>query len=125
MVNYQPNVIVLNPTDLHKIVLLKSTANEYLKNQIYQGLQPTINGVPVVLNNGVTAGKFLVMDSQRATQLWVRDGLGVEFSREDSTNFRDGFITVKAVERVALTNYEPKAIVQGTFSTAKTALETA
>ena len=96
-----------------------------MKNQIYQGLQPTINGVPVVLNNGVTAGKFLVMDSQRATQLWVRDGLGVEFSREDSTNFRDGFITVKAVERVALTNYETKAIVQGTFSTAKTALETA
>lgn len=125
LANYQPNVIVLNPTDLHKIVLLKSTANEYLKNQIYQGLQPTINGVPVVLNNGVTAGKFLVMDSQRATQLWVRDGLGVEFSREDSTNFRDGFITVKAVERVALTNYETKAIVQGTFSTAKTALETA
>lgn len=125
LVNYQPNVIVLNPTDLHKIVLLKSTANEYLKNQIYQGLQPTINGVPVVLNNGVTAGKFLVMDSQRATQLWVRDGLGVEFSREDSTNFRDGFITVKAVERVALSNYETKAIVQGTFSTAKTALETA
>ena len=125
LANYTPNVIVLNPTDLHKIVLLKSTANEYLKNQIYQGLAPTINGIPVVTNTACTAGKFLVMDSQRATQLWVRDGLGVEFSREDSTNFRDGFVTVKAVERVALTNYETKAIVQGTFSTAKTALETA
>lgn len=125
LANYQPNVIVLNPTDLHKIVLLKSTANEYLKNQIYQGLQPTINGVPVVMNTAITAGKFLVMDAARATQLWVRDGLGIEFSREDSTNFRDGFITVKAVQRCALTNYEPKAIVQGTFSTAKTALETA
>ena len=124
LANYQPNVIVLNPTDLHKIVLLKSTANEYLKNQIYQGLQPSINGVPVITNNGVTAGKFLIMDSQRATQLWVRDGLGVEFSREDGQNFREGFITVKAVQRVALTNYETKAIVQGTFSTAKAALET-
>ena len=124
LANYRPNVIVLNPTDLHKIVLLKSTANEYLKNQIYQGLAPTINGIPVVTNTACTAGKFLVMDSQRATQLWIRDGLSVEFSREDSTNFRSGFVTVRAFERAALTNYETKAIVQGTFSTAKAALET-
>lgn len=123
--NYKANVIMLNPTDLHKIVLLKSTANEYLKNQIYQGLQPSIAGVPIVTNTAVTAGKFLAMDSNRATQLWVRQNLAVEFSKEDSTNFRDGFITVRATERVALSNYEPKAIVQGTFSTAKTALETA
>ena len=122
--NYKANVIMLNPTDLHKIVLLKSTANEYLKNQIYQGLQPSIAGVPIVTNTAVTAGKFLAMDSNRATQLWVRQNLAVEFSKEDSTNFRDGFITVRATERVALSNYEPKAIVQGTFSTAKTALET-
>lgn len=125
LANYKANVIMLNPTDLHKIVLLKSTANEYLKNQIYQGLQPSIAGVPIVTNTAVTAGKFLAMDSNRATQFWVRQNLAVEFSKEDSTNFRDGFITVRATERVALTNYEPKAIVQGTFSTAKTALETA
>ena len=125
LANYNANVIMVNPTDLHKIVLLKSTANEYLKNQIYQGLQPSIAGVPIVTNTAVTAGKFLMMDSNRATQLWIRENLSVEFSREDSTNFRVGFVTVRATERVALSNYEPAAIVQGTFSTAKTALETA
>lgn len=125
LANYKANVILLNPTDLHKIVLLKSTANEYLKNQIYQGLQPQIGGVPIVTNTAVTAGKFLMMDSNSATQFWIRQNLAVEFSKDDSTNFRDGFVTVRATERVALTNYEPKAIVQGTFSTAKTALETA
>jgi len=124
LANYKANIILLNPTDLHKIVLLKSTANEYLKNQIYQGLQPSVAGVPIVTNTAVTAGKFLMMDSNRATQLWIRQNLAVEFSREDSTNFRDGFVTVRATERVALTNYEPKAIVQGTFATAKAALET-
>lgn len=122
--NYQADTILLNPTDFHKIVLLKSTANEYLKNQIIQGIQPAINGVPITLNTAVTAGKFLVGNLAQASQLWVRDGLGIEFSREDSTNFRDGFVTVRAQERVALTNYSPNAIVQGTFSTAKTALET-
>jgi len=123
--NYQAATILLNPTDFHKIVLLKSTANEYLRNQIIQGVQPAIMGVPIVLSTAVTAGKFLVGNLSLATQLWIRDGLGIEFSREDSTNFRDGFVTVRAQERVALTNYAPNAIVQGTFSTAKAALETA
>ena len=122
--NYQASSILLNPTDLHKIALLKATTNEYLKNQIYTGLTPTIMGVPVVVNTAVTAGKFLLGDLNQATQLWIRDNVSVEFSREDSTNFRDGFVTVKVAERVALTNYQPNAIVQGTFSTAKTALET-
>lgn len=123
--NYQADTILLNPTDFHKIALLKSTANEYLRNQIIQGVQPAIMGVPIVLSTAVTAGKFLVGNLSLATQLWIRDGLGIEFSREDSTNFRDGFVTVRAQERVALTNYAPNAIVQGTFSTAKAALETA
>lgn len=122
--NYKANVVLINPTDMHKIVLLKSTANEYLKNQIYQGLQPSVAGVPIVASTACPNGKFLIMDSNRATQFWVRQNLAVEFSKEDSTNFRDGFITVRATERVALTNYEPKAIIQGTFSSAKTALET-
>ena len=125
LANYQADTILLNPTDLHKIVLLKSTANEYLRQQVFGGLQPQIMGIPITINTAVTAGKFLVMDSRAATQLWVRENLSVEFSREDSTNFRDGFVTVRAVERVALTNYAPNAIVQGTFSTAKAALETA
>ncbi len=123
--NYQADSILLNPVDFHRIVLLKSTANEYLKNQVIQGVQPAIMGVPITLNTAVTAGKFLVGNLSQATQLWIRDGLGVEFFREDSTNFRDGFVTVRAQERIALTNYQPNAIVQGTFSTAKTALETA
>lgn len=124
VLNYQADSIIVNPTDFHKIVLLKSTANEYLKNQVIQGIQPAINGVPITLSTAMPAGKFLVGNLAQATQLWIRDGLGVEFSREDSTNFRDGFVTVRAQERAALTTYQPNAIVQGTFSTAKTALET-
>lgn len=123
--NYSVDTILLNPSDLHKIVLLKSTANEYLRQQIYTGIQPTIMGIPVTVNTAVTAGKFLAMDSRAATQYWIRENLGIEFSREDGTNFQSNFVTVRAQLRAALTNYLPKAIVQGTFSTAKTALETA
>lgn len=122
--NYTASTILLNPTDLHKIVLLKSTANEYLRQQIYSGIQPTIMGIPVTINTAVTAGKFLVGDLGLASQLWIRENLAVEFSREDSTNFRDYFVTVRVQERLAHSVYQPNAVVTGDFSTAKAALET-
>ena len=124
LLNYQADSIIINPTDLHKMILLKSTTNEYLRQQIFSGIQPTISGVPITINTAMPNGKFLVGNLQQATQLWIRENLAVEFSREDSDNFQKNFVTVRAMERVALTNYLPNAIVQGTFSTAKTALET-
>lgn len=121
---YQADYIMLNPTDFHKILLLKDSNNSYLKDQVYAGLQPAFMGVPVVINTAITAGTFLCGNFGVGTQLWVRDNVGVEFFREDGTNVRDGFVTVRVSERVALTNYLPNAFVNGTFSTAKTALET-
>lgn len=117
LVNYRPDYIMLNPTDFSKIVLLKATTNEYLNEQYYMGLQPTFLGVPVVLNTAITAGTYLVGNFGLGTQMWIRENLSLEFFREDGTNVRDGFVTVRLVERIALTNYAPLAIVKGTFAT--------
>lgn len=125
LANYSADYIMINPTDFHKILLLKSSQNEYLVKDWNQGLQPRINGVPVILSTAVTSDKYLVGNFGMGTQLWIRDNVGVEFSRFDSTNFRDGFVTVRIQERVALTNYLPNAFVNGDFSVDKAALETA
>ena len=122
--NYKADYILLNPTDFHKILLLKDTTNNYLKDQVYQGLQPNFLGVPIAVNNEVNAGTFLVGNFGQAAQLWVRDNVSVEFFTEDGTNVRDGFVTVRVMERVALATYLPNGIIDGTFSTAKAALET-
>jgi HK97 family phage major capsid protein len=122
--NYRPDYILLNPTDFHKILLLKDTTNNYLKDQVYQGLQPNFLGVPIAVNNEVNAGSFLVGNFGQACQLWVRENVNVGFYREDGTNIRDGFVTVRVQERIALATYLPNAIIDGVFSTAKTALET-
>lgn len=124
LANYAADYIMINPTDFHKILLLKSSQNEYLVKDWNQGLQPRINGVPVILNTAVTSDKYLVGNFGMGTQLWVRDNVGVEFFREDGTNVRDGFVTVRVQERVALTNYLPNAFVTGDFSVDKAALET-
>ena len=122
--NYRADHILLNPTDFHKILLLKDSNNSYLKDQVYQGLQPSFLGVPIAVNNEVNAGSFLVGNFSQACQLWVRDNVAVEFFTEDGTNVRDGFVTVRVMERVALATYLPNGIIDGVFSTAKTALET-
>lgn len=95
-----------------------------MRQQIYQGLTPTIMGIPITANTAVTAGNFLVGDLAVASQLWVRDNLAAEFSREDSTNFRDYFVTVRVQERVAHSIYQPNAVITGDFSSAKAAIET-
>jgi len=122
--NYNADKIILHPTDFHKILLLKDTQSRYLKDQVYAGLQPTFMGVPVILNTAMTTNKFLIGNFSQGTQLWIRDNVSVEFFREDGTNVRDGFVTVRCVERVALTNYLPNAFVYGDFTTAAASLET-
>lgn len=124
LANYNADCILLNPSDFHKILLLKDTTNNYLKDQVYGGLQPQFMGVKVVLNTAIAADTFLIGNFGVGTQLWVREGVNVEFFREDGTNVRDGFVTVRVSERVALTNYLPNAFVSGSFTTAKAALET-
>ena len=124
LANYNADCIMLNPTDFNKILLLKDSTNDYIKQQVYGGLQPSFNGVKVVVNTAIAAGTFLIGNFGVGTQLWVRQGVNVEFFREDGTNVRDGFVTVRVSERVALTNYLPNAFVNGTFSTAIAALET-
>ena len=124
LLNYSADCIMLNPTDFNKILLLKDSTNKYLKDQVYNGLQPSFSGVKVIQNTAIAAGSFLIGNFGIGTQLWVRQGVNVEFFREDGTNVRDGFVTVRVSERVALTNYLPNAFVNGTFATAIAALET-
>jgi HK97 family phage major capsid protein len=124
LLNYNADCIMVNPTDFNKILLLKDSTNKYLKDQVYNGLQPSFSGVKVIQNTAIAAGTFLIGNFGVGTQLWVRQGVNVEFFREDGTNVRDGFVTVRVSERIALTNYLPNAFVNGTFSTAIAALET-
>lgn len=122
--NYVADKIIMHPTDFHKILLLKDSNLSYLKDQVFKGLQPVFNGVPVVLNTAIAAGSYLLGNFAQGTQMWIRDNVSVEFFREDGTNVRDGFVTVRCMERIALSNYLPNAFVNGSFASGITALET-
>tara|TARA_Y100001937_G_scaffold37184_1_gene53052 strand:+ start:631 stop:1848 length:1218 start_codon:yes stop_codon:yes gene_type:complete len=126
LANYAANGIVLNPTDFHKIALLKDTTNEYLRGNSLVSADGffRINGVPVYMNNKMAAGNFVVADFSQASQVWQREGLKVDFGYEDSDNFSKYLVSVRGIARIAHSIYLPTGIVKGAFSTAKTALET-
>jgi len=73
----------------------------------------------------MTAGKFIVGDFTQGSQIWQREGLNVAFGYEDSDNFSKYLVSVRGMMRIAHSIYSGNAYVWGTFSTAKTSLETA
>ena len=124
--NYSANAIVLNPTDFHKMALLKDTTNEYLRGNSIVGADGflRISGTPVYMNNELSAGSFIVGDFAQGSQVWQREGLRVDFGYEDGNNFSSYLVSVRGIARLAHSIYLPNAFVQGSFSSAKTAIET-
>ena len=124
--NYAANGIILNPSDFHKLYLLKDSTNEYLRgNSVVTSEGFTrINGIPVYLNNKMAAGSFVVGDFTQGSQVFQRENLTVDFGYENNDNFDKYLVSVRGIIRMGHAIYLPLAFVKGSFSTAKTALET-
>jgi HK97 family phage major capsid protein len=114
--NYTADYILMNPSDFHKILLLKSSQAEYLIKDYQQGLVPRIAGVPIIATTAVSSDKYLVGNFAQGAQLWVKDNVSLGFFREDGTNVQDGFVTCRVQERIAVTPYLTNAFVAGDFS---------
>ena len=115
--NYTPNVIFLNPQDWWTINLAKDSQGRYLIGNPQGVISRTLWGLPVVSTNTMTAGRFLVMDTN-SVEIWDRQDAAVEVSYEDSVNFQKNMITVRAEERLAFTVYRAGGIIGGTLPAA-------
>lgn len=122
LANYTADYILMNPSDFHKILLLKSSQAEYLIKDYQQGLVPRISGVPIIPTTAITSDKYLVGNFGVGAQLWVKDNVSLSFHKEDGTNIRDGFVTARIQERICVTPYLPNAFVAGDFSADKTSI---
>ena len=114
--NYSADYILLNPVDWHKLSLQKATTKEYLVSDWQAGMVPRIMGVPVIPTTAISSDKYIVGNFAQGAQLWIKDNVSLGFFREDGTNVRDGFVTVRCQERVTLATYLPNAFVHGDFS---------
>ena len=118
--NYEAGCIVLHPNQFSALRSLKSTQGEYILGQLQQGLVPTLFGAEIVVNPAIGNDNFVVFDKM-ATQLWMREGITVQFER-DGTDFSTNQITARAKGRANVTNYLPAGIIKGAVTTAITDL---
>jgi len=116
--NYPVNGIVLRPADYWDILKTeKSTGAGYGLPGIVtlEGGQLRINGIPLLKANWLAANKYYVGDWSRVNKI-VTEGLSLEFSETEGTNFVTNNITARIEAQVGLAVEQPAAIIYGDFT---------
>ena len=105
---FSPNVIILNPKDATLMGLLKDTDTNYIKAgtvnaAVFRDAAGTlfINGMRVIENPNCPENEAYIYDGSKG-RFYRRKGMVVEFAYENSTNFEQELVTVKAYERCNL-----------------------
>ena len=111
--DYAATAIVLNPADWGAIERIKGDDEHYVFGNPGMVMGPTLWGLPVVVTNNMTPGKFMVGAMDIAYQVWNRQGVTVEMSESDSDNFQKNLVTVRAEARLALAVYRPASVYYG------------
>ena len=121
-----PNYILLHPTDLLKLLMIKVTATDKRYIDALQEIASnrSLDGVPIYTSTLVTADTFLIGNTSLQYML-TKGGVNIEVGL-DSDDFTKNFKTVRAEWRgvVYVMNNDRTAFVKGTISTAAAALET-
>lgn len=110
--DYIPTGIVMNPADWFSIERLKvqaGTDDRYIIGDPANAMMPRLWGLPVVITNNITSGKFFVADFQRAYGIFDRQGLTVQMFEQDEDNVQRNLFTIRAELRGTLATYVPAA----------------
>lgn len=114
---YEPDGIVVNPTDWANIRLMKDTAKQYYGGGPFTGAYGGAGGIagdnlwglPVVVTTAIATGTVLVGAFKTAAQIFRRRGLTVEMSNSHGTFFKENMTAIRAETREALAVYRPSA----------------
>lgn len=110
---YSATAIVMNPANWGAIERLKDGSDRYLVGDPHSAIGPVLWGLPVIVSNSMTADKLLVGAFDIAAQVWNREGVAVEMTESNDTDFVKNLVTVRAEARLALAIYRPASIYYG------------
>jgi HK97 family phage major capsid protein len=115
---YQPDGLVLSPTDWEQIEMAKTTTGEYLLNSVNSGGEKRLFGIPVVVTSAMPAGSFLAGNFSLGGQIFDREEVNVQIATQHADDFTRNQIRILVEERLAFAIYRPSAFVVGAFATA-------
>lgn len=108
------NLIVVKPTDY--LSILKTAKMDLASAVTYEGGILRVAGVQVLkASSWLPANKYYVADWSRVNKV-VTEGLSLEFSETEGTNFTTNNITARIEAQVALAVEQPLAVVYGDFT---------
>jgi HK97 family phage major capsid protein len=115
--NLEADAVFMNPTDWHKVTQTKTTgtasSGQYIYSDPRNAQTPQLWGVRVVPTKSMAPGQFLAGNFQMAAAIWDRNSATVEVSREHSDFFTRNLVAILVEERLALTVFQPTALVYG------------
>jgi len=124
--SYQPTYILMHPTDVTRLDLLKIVDGRYIDVPFYDGDTLKLARVPIIQSTRVTLGDYLVGDFKRAKG-FLRDPLAIRIwdQNEDDVLYNRSTITANMRLAFRIKNTDKNAFVTGDFAVDKALLETA
>lgn len=108
------NLIVVKPTDY--LSILKTAKDDLAAAVTYENGVLRVAGVQVLkASSWLPANKYYVADWSRVNKI-VTEGLSLEFSEVEGSNFVNNNITARIEAQVALAVEQPAAVIYGDFT---------
>jgi HK97 family phage major capsid protein len=115
--NFEADAVIMNTKDWHNISQIKTTgtssSGQYIYSDPHNAQTPRLWGVPVIPTKSMARGQFLAGNFAMAAAVWDRNSATVELSREHSDFFVRNLVAILVEERLALTVFQPLALVYG------------
>lgn len=122
---FMPNVVCLNPTDLTKLKLVKDKNEQYVIAPFAAVDGTTIDGLRVITNTGIDAGKCLVLDTN-LVNVWFSENVTFEMGL-NGNNFKENMKALLAEAQLltVVPGNNKLGIIYSTIATAITSLKKA
>lgn len=116
---FAPSAIVVHPTDMHTIELIKDAASNvgnYVVGEPKAGTPiKMVWGLPVVESDSMTAGTFLVGAFNTGAVIVDRMQATIDISFEHASNFIENKATIRCEERIGLAVTRPSSFIYGSY----------
>ncbi|WP_166787265.1 MULTISPECIES: phage major capsid protein [unclassified Cryobacterium] len=107
----EPDLIIINPSTWSAIRRTKNTLGNYVLGDPGQSTVSDVWGTPVLQTTQILPGVIVMGNLELATQLFVREGVTLNMTNSDGTDFISGKVKIKATERLTLGVSRPTALV--------------
>jgi len=112
---YKASAIFLNPIDLAKLRVTKSTQAEYVDRLMVTAGTMSLDGVPIHTSSNIAKGKYAICDMSQI-RMFVKEDMSLEFGM-DGDDFTKNLRTILTEWRGVLRIVNSGAIIQGDIST--------